>query len=579
MASDSTQTDVPATASAPAHGLAPRAALGQFGQYELLDPFPGGMGIVYRARHTVLDRIVALKVLSPGRQLTEHDRVRFETEARAIAQLRHPHIIEVQEFGEHDDRPYFTMEFIEGGNLSKRVGEFAGQARRAAALVEKVARAVQHAHDHRILHRDLKPANILLRGSDDPVVADFGLAKMLDDDLSLTSTGAILGTPPYMAPEQFLGRHDLIGPATDVWALGVILHELLTGRRPFAGSSREEVASTVLTTEPQPPSKLDPSVPSALDPVVLRCLCREPSERYASAGELADELSRWLAGQRPKTRRPLTRAARRRRRRYAFAAVALLALIFATGVGVMIWWRSLDHEAKLRHELALTGRVDLVGTTGPPRLCQKLMGSFEDLTPAEDGAFTIKTDGVCLLELMSTTGQDRFHFRADIQHVEGRTGSAGLYVGRRGFKPKGEEWHCFLLSHVARPMIRDNLPGQVRPDERFADARSFEIKYVESDTQRLISGHSFDVPHGPWAQNDWERIDFDVSPESINVAFGGMPGTRVSRSSLMKTAGDAALARPNFGSITPVYDPRDGIGIFAYRCTVRVRNAIVELAP
>src|SRR5262249_52931096 len=208
---------------------------------------------------------------------------------------------------------------------------------------------------------------ILMRGENDPVVADFGLAKMADGDLSLTSTGAVLGTPPYMAPEQFLARHDLFGPATDVWALGVILHELLTGRRPFAGSSREDVASTVLTTEAHPPSELDPSVPPALDAVVLRCLCHEPADRYQTALELADDLKRWQAGQRPKTRRPLTRAARRRRRRLTIATASLLVLALVTLGGALFWWRSLDHEAKTRQELALTGRAELGGPTGPPR--------------------------------------------------------------------------------------------------------------------------------------------------------------------------------------------------------------------
>src|SRR5262245_33891144 len=226
MHSDSTERHVQATASAPGPRVA-AAPPGRFGQYELLDAFSGGMGTVFRARHTVLNRIVALKILDPGRPLTESDRQRFETEARAVEQLQHPHIIAIHEFGEWDGHPYFTMDFIDGGSLAKRVGAFVGHPQRAAALVEKVARGVHHAHERRILHRDLKPANILMRGEDDPVVADFGLAKLADGDMSLTATGVVLGTPPYMAPEQFLARHDLFGPPTDIWALGVILHELL----------------------------------------------------------------------------------------------------------------------------------------------------------------------------------------------------------------------------------------------------------------------------------------------------------------------------------------------------------------
>jgi serine/threonine-protein kinase len=269
-----------------------------FGRYERLEEMPrSGMGVVYKARDPVLKIDVALKTMqaAPGEERPELAE-RFDREAQALALLDHPHIVRIYDTGRHGGQAYFTMGFMTGGSLDRRLDRFR-DPRAAAALVEKVARAMHYVHERGILHRDLKPGNILLDERGEPRVTDFGLAKFRDSELELTRPGAVLGTLPYMAPEQASGQLDRIGPATDIWALGVILYELLTGRRPFEGKMREAVASLICTAEPPKPRGLRPGLDRALETVALKCLEKRPEDRYRSAGELADDLGLWLSGE------------------------------------------------------------------------------------------------------------------------------------------------------------------------------------------------------------------------------------------------------------------------------------------
>ena len=277
----------------------------------------GGMGVVFKARQISADRLVALKVIRNGVLADERERARFRIEAEAAARLHHPNVVQVYEVGEHDGQPFFAMEFIEGGSLEEQLGGRPQPAALAAAFIRTLARAVQHAHEEKIVHRDLKPANILLKRTEDrgqrtdefqdlcPKIVDFGLAKRLDSaSTALTHDGAVLGTPSYMAPEQAAGRVRDIGPATDVYALGTVLYEMLTGRPPFRGESWSETIRQVLQDEPPALIGLRPDVPRPLETVCIKCLEKEPAARYASARELADELERFLAG-RPVTAVPL----------------------------------------------------------------------------------------------------------------------------------------------------------------------------------------------------------------------------------------------------------------------------------
>src|SRR5262249_10021410 len=295
---------------------------GDIPRYEVLGLIgAGGMGVGYKARQVELDRLVALKMIRTGPVAGGQEVSRFRSEAQAAARLRHPHIVQVYEVGEHAGLPFFSMEYVEGGSLDDHLG-VPWPGRDAAALVRTLAGAVQHAHEHGVIHRDLKPANILLQKSEGrsqkseektrnaaassplcpqaadlcPKIADFGLAKRLDL-AGPTVTGQIVGTPGYMAPEQADSRLHRASPATDVYGLGAILYELLTGRPPFVGESPLDTVRRLLSDDPAPPRLLNPRVDRDLETICLKCLDKDPEKRYASAQELADDLERYRDGE------------------------------------------------------------------------------------------------------------------------------------------------------------------------------------------------------------------------------------------------------------------------------------------
>jgi hypothetical protein len=263
----------------------------------------GGMGIVYKSRQVAADRVVALKVLLHGPHASQDTLERFRVEAKAIARLQHPHIVQVYEVGEHDGLPFFSLEYCPGGSLDKKLAGTPLMAREAATLVQELALAIHAAHQKGIIHRDLTPANVLLAEDGTPKVTDFGLAKMVDET-GRTVTGAVMGTPPYMAPEQAAGRVQSIGPATDVYALGAILYELLTGRPPFRAAVPMDTLQQVLSDEPVPPSRLQRKIPADLETICLKCLEKSPGQRYKSADALAGDLRRFLDGLPIQARRP-----------------------------------------------------------------------------------------------------------------------------------------------------------------------------------------------------------------------------------------------------------------------------------
>ena len=248
----------------------------------------GGMGVVYRARQVELNRVVALKMILAGAYAGADDLARFRREAEAVAALRHPNVVQIYEIGEHEGRPYFSLEYVEGGSLAQQLAGKPQPPRRAAELTETLARAVHSAHQQGVIHRDLKPANVLLTADGSPKVADFGLAKRLQE-VGPTQTGQVVGTPGYMAPEQASpGGPSPVGTPADVYALGAILYEMLTGRPPFLGASAWEVLMMAASVEPTPPRRLQPRTPRDLETICLKCLQKEPRKRYGSAEALAD---------------------------------------------------------------------------------------------------------------------------------------------------------------------------------------------------------------------------------------------------------------------------------------------------
>jgi WD40 repeat protein/tetratricopeptide (TPR) repeat protein len=354
------------TAADTGPGAPPGAALPTVPGYEILSELGrGAMGVVYKAWQTSLNRVVALKMIRAGELADSRDLARFHTEAEAVARLQHPHIVQIYEAGQHEGRLYIALECVDGSSLGRELDGTPWPARRAAQLVETLARAMHHAHRQGIVHRDLTPNNVLLTCDGQPKITDFGLAKILiGGGPTLTQTGVFMGTPSYAAPEQAAGKTKEVGPAADVYALGAILYECLTGRPPFKAETPLETLRQVQTQEPVAPSRLQPKVPRDLSTICLQCLQKEPRKRYASAEALAEDLGRFLAGL-PVRARPMGRMARlwrwcRRNPVVAslLSAVAVLLVAVATvSTLAAVRLKTALREARLGEAKALVGQA------------------------------------------------------------------------------------------------------------------------------------------------------------------------------------------------------------------------------
>jgi formylglycine-generating enzyme required for sulfatase activity/tRNA A-37 threonylcarbamoyl transferase component Bud32 len=321
----------------------------QFGDYELLEQIArGGMGVVYKARQVSLNRVVALKMILAGQLASETEVERFYTEARAAANLQHPNIVAIHEVGQHEGQHYFSMDYIEGKSLAQVVRESPLPAAKAAGYVRTMAEAIDFAHQRGILHRDLKPANVLIDSFGQPRVTDFGLAKRIEGTAQLTSTGSLMGTPSYMPPEQAGANDGKVGPVSDVYSLGAVLYELVTGRPPFLGQSLAATLNQVLNTEPLSPRLLDPEVPRDLETICLKCLQKEPSKRYGTAAALAEDLGRFLRHE-PIAARPVGMLERTWRWCWRNPALAgFVTLLAFAAVGFAIATASILHAQRQR---------------------------------------------------------------------------------------------------------------------------------------------------------------------------------------------------------------------------------------
>jgi serine/threonine protein kinase/Tfp pilus assembly protein PilF len=368
----------------------PLSALPTIPEYEIQSILGrGGMGIIYKAQHLKLNRTVALKMLLTGSYASQKELARFVREAESVAALRHPNIVQVYDIGEVNGHAFYTMEYVRGGSLAEKLGGNQQPARDSAKILCELARAVQEAHASGIVHRDLKPANVLLTEAGVAKIADFGLARWLDRDSSLTHTGARIGTPNYMAPEQMLGSANSLGPAVDIFALGAMLYEMLTGRTPFKGSSLSDTERRLALAEPARPSKYNAKVPRDLETICLKCLEKDPHARYATAGDLAADLERFLHHE-PIHARPVSPAERSLRWICRNPLPAALAAAFVVVIGLLAnqliqeWSLTAARRAeKNRLTARLESGIQLVQTARfaeAHALLEKLGdGGFEDL--------------------------------------------------------------------------------------------------------------------------------------------------------------------------------------------------------
>jgi serine/threonine-protein kinase len=326
----------------------------------------GGMGIVFRARHLRLNRPVALKMMLAGTYAGRREQERFQREAETVAGLHHQNIVQIYDVGDIEGQPYFTMEVVDGGSLPHRLAGTPQPARQAAELVATLAGAVHAAHECGIIHRDLKPANVLLTADGTPKISDFGLARRLEADNSLSISGARVGTPSYMAPEQAAGQSGFVGRPTDVYALGAILYEMLTGRPPFRAESTSETERQVIAEDPVPPSRLNARVPRDLETICLKCLHKDPHCRYATAAALADDVQRYLHGEPISARRPgiVERVGKWVRRHPTAAALIGSTVLFTSvliGGGLWLAVQQAHRREAIEGDLREIGRLEKDG--------------------------------------------------------------------------------------------------------------------------------------------------------------------------------------------------------------------------
>jgi hypothetical protein len=544
-------------------------AVQRFDRYELLEEVAqGGMGVVYRARDTVLGRTVALKMMRAGLFAGADEVARFHREAQAIAQLDHPGTIKIFEVGQADGQHFFTMPFAAGGSLTRyRARDDVGPGA-IVPLVEKIARAVQHAHEHGILHRDLKPGNVLLDDRGEPLVADFGLAKFLAADVELTQTGQRPGTPAYMAPEQLAEPAGPVTAQTDVWALGVMLYELLAGRRPFGGGSREALTRAILTSEPPRLGHLE--VDRTLEGIVRKCLAKEPRQRYPSAAALADDLRRWSEGWRLPAERWPARAWRALWRPRTLLLTALMAAVVA---GLLPFALPKSSPGEVGEEPALT----LIASSGGPPEVVWRMGQ-ETTDTALDGpeaVFSAVSRRTAILELCPSPPWPHYRFEAEVRHDDSLGDSAvGLCFGyqevvgdtgvQRGF------CHLSFADRGDRGRGRGHVTLWMERDRPPAPGRSANRGVILGNKNNGL-GHPIVGP-GPW-----RRLAIEVTGETLRAFWEGEMIREVVRDEWLR---EGALLSMDYPALPPTaFPPAGGLGLYLKQGKASFRQVLVKPLP
>jgi serine/threonine protein kinase/tetratricopeptide (TPR) repeat protein len=480
--------------------------LKDFGDYELLEEVGrGGQGVVFRARQKSLNRTVALKLIKLGEWASKAHVKRFRREAEAAASLNHPGIVPIHEVGERDGSCYFSMTFVEGGQLDQVVRRSPMSIRQSVELIAKVARTVHYAHEHGILHRDIKPGNILLDAKGEPHLTDFGLARLLETESSITRTLDVLGTPSYIAPEQAVGNNAVICSATDVYGLGAVLYQLLTGQPPFAGGTTYETIKLLLDTEPRQPRLLNPKIDRDLSTICLKCLEKDPKRRYSSALALAEDVERWLKHEPIKARRigPFTRGKKWVRRNPSVSVMAPMLLALAVPLGVIIW------KSEFVRQPLTTGIAVL---------------PFENLS--DDNEHAAFVDGV-QDDLLTKLAKI-----ADLKVIS-RT-SVMEYRGKRNIRQIGND---LRVSHVLEGSVR-RAGTHLRVNAQLIDTRTDTHVWAEQYDRDL--NHLFEI-QSEIAQKVADRLNAKTT-SAERVAIGEKPTTDLIAFELYSRADSIILA-------------------------------------
>lgn len=565
-----------------------RPGVGRIGMYEILEEVGhGGMGVVYKVRHTAKDRVEALKTVRAVSGLSDQTE-RFEREVRISARFEdHPNIMPVYEVGQFHGQAYFTMPFLTGGTLAARKKELVQDPDRVVAIMRKVARGVQHAHEHGVVHRDLKPGNVLLDDKGEPRITDFGLARFRDD-LDLTRTGAVMGTLPYMAPEQAAGRIREIGPGTDVWQLGVMLYDLLVGKKPFEGTSDEEIKHNIQWGDPRPLRAERPQLCGDLEKVVLKCLEKEPAFRYRTAGALADDLQRYLQGEEvsagtSSTYRRARRFVRRHRRITWLGAFAVL----SAAVAAVAFYETRPERAReaFERKLARGQSVTLIGKNGLPAYSRwKIQKGFITQGPPDRGMRFSSFD-LSLLELLPVTPRGGYRYQAEVLQLNGdRTGAVGVYFGYSDSASSGDVERRFCTWHF-NDLEKTVAPSKEHPDGAYmvrldvhACANAFfggwgtGVKEVYPPAARLEAGEAARPPL-------WRTLVVKVGKGDVQLGWEGTLSQTIARAKIKESFAShrtaSGVSIPDQAS-EPEFEPGEGVGLYVSNAEAFFRNVILE---
>jgi serine/threonine protein kinase len=592
-----------------------------FGDYEIIEEIArGGMGVVYKARQRGLNRFVALKMILAGRCASPAEVQRFHNEAENASQLDHPNIVPIFTVGIQHGQHYFTMKLIEGGNLSLHMPRLGQDLKAAVRILVAVAHAVHYAHQRGILHRDLKPANILLDNQGQPVVTDFGLAKRLPADADPTPSGeaggagyvapeqvarqdgkwttvdgapshaatlsAIAGTPAYMPPEQAAAVKGGLTTAADVYGLGAVLYKVLTGQPPFKGTTWQETLERVRADEPAAPRTLKPGVPRDLEAVCLKCLRKNPADRYESAQALADDLGRWLKGEPVLARqRPWPSRAWRTIRRHAILSLLVAAVAFAVGTAYGFFYLS-DPDRPLHaieKKLDRGQSVTLVGEKGLPAWHRgRLFASSVLITGGDDKPFSFSTLKFTELELLPAPHTAHYRFSAEVRHDAAipsfQEPEVGVYFG---FTEWGKGFSWCELTFADQGFSPPNLFVPAPPSPK--SFVHLNIRTVASPGLEFARELGHPAIHEPFTpdsavqggERHWRRLAVEISPETVVVFW---EGKRLAEIPWHELQFPEKLVPPG----TPVpqppltLGPNGGIGLYLSQGEASYRNVVLE---
>ncbi|HKB34989.1 MAG TPA: serine/threonine-protein kinase, partial [Gemmataceae bacterium] len=553
---------------------------GQREQYQVLKEISQSPnGNIDKAQHVSQNRLVAIKTLAGGDQA---DVQRFQFGAREQQRLRHDNILPVYCVGESEDgHPCFSMEFADGGSLDQRIAGKPQPPREAAQLVRTLARAMSYAHGASVVHRDLKPANVVLTADGVPMITDFGLARRVDATNGQDKTGDILGTVPYMAPEQAAGRTREANELCDVYALGGILYELLTGRPPFKGGAVVEDLQQILKQPPVRPRRLLRGVPPGLESICLKCLEKKPRRRYRSAQELADDLGRWLDDKRPEAHSRWARVSRfLRRRPILYTAVALLlfaGMSAAIIVPIVRYYRDPDRVVKdYLAELERGNSVTLIGATGEPRWQKLVIGKGSIVpSPANDGVFSVSASQShdAYWELLPVSRARGCRFRVQVRvDLLRKDGAVGVLFARTDFPVAAGTEHCYCV------LVISEFNDKLIPDLKI-------VRGLVPGRQRVPVSAERTHPHEKRPLPDpreprWRQVKVEITHDAIrgwvDEQFVGNVDRRQLPEFFQRECNSKHAALIYDPSLNPTFPPAGGLGVFVQDGWGSFRNAVVE---